>query len=974
MRQQPLGFLDTKAMMFSPVRHWGALRGLAVILLCAVAVHAEVTPLRSGWNIGSGCPVKSDGATISTLAYKPVGWITATVPTTVFAAQVAAGEVKDPDYGTNLRSAPGMTTKTPVAQANRRPPAADGAAAGPTQPTAAPNADGSFATYPVGGNYSGQPMPADSPYHCAWWYRKTFALPASDKGKTQWLRFGGINYRANVWVNGQQVADSTQVQGAFAAFELDVTKYLVAGKENVLAVETFAPTENDLAISWADWSPLPPDKEMGLWEKVDLVTTGPVEVKSPMVTTHFADASLKEADLTVYGEVRNGSDKPVHGVLSATLEGVHVEQPVEIGPNEQKAVVFSPDQFAKLKVHNPRIWWPWQMGQPNLETLNLSFSEGGKVSDSLTTRYGIREITSELIDRSTKGDQIVPAKAAVAPATPPARGTEVPQQVYRLYRVNGKPILIRGGGWAPDMMLRNDPEKLRKEFRMVRDMGLNTIRSEGKMETEDFFKLADEQGVLVMIGWTCCDRYERWRNWTPENQQVAVASLHSQILRLRNHPSMLVWLNGSDNPPTADIEPLYLKEEADLHFPDPLLSSATAKPTTVTGESGVKMNGPYDYVAPAYWEIDPKYGGAWGFSTEIGPGPAIPTLDSMRKFLPEADIWPHNDNWRYHAGGGSFRDATVFNAAMDKIYGPAQNAVDYDHVSQTMAYDGERAMFEAYSRNKYNSTGVIQWMLNNSWPSMIWHLYDYYLGAGGGYYGTKKADEPLHVQYSYDDHSIWVVNSTYSAAADLTAYATVYDAHQQKIFDDKATVQLAADGAMRALPIPDSTFASGSSMYFVDLQLKNKAGAVVSRNFYWVPAKASTYDWAKTKYTTSPILTYEDMTALRTLPQANIEASLHMVGNKAEVHLRNSSKTLAFQVAVSADTAAGLSITPVLWSDNYIELTPGESVTLTASLPEQFKGQPMFYLSGWNIATQTLHPATEAQPAAANKTGGKPAE
>ena len=962
MHERPFRLMNKKKMLFNSAYDL-AIRGLAVLTLCAAAAsvaHTEVTPLRNGWNVQSGCKLQSDGTAISSVAFKPEGWIATTVPSTVFAAQIAAGEVKDPDYGINLRSAPGMTTKTPVPQTGRGGQNGQNAQYDPG------------AAYQVGTNYSNSAMPKDSPYQCAWWYRKAFAIPAADKGKTQWLRFGGINYRANIWINGQQVADSKQVQGAFQTFVFDVTKYLLAGKENVLAVETFAPTENDLAISWADWSPLPPDKEMGLWEKVDLVTTGPVAVESPFVSTHFADPSLKEADLTVYSELRNGSDKPVHGTVSATLEDVHIEQSVDIGPNEKKEVVFSPEQFSKLKVHNPRIWWPWQMGQPNLETVSLRFTEGGKVSDEVSTRYGIREMTSELVDKSTEGDKIVPASTTSAPEPTPAHGEEREQKVYRLYRVNGKPILIRGGGWAPDMMLRNDPAKLREQFRMVRDMGLNTIRSEGKMETEDFFHLADEQGVLVMIGWTCCDRFERWTRWTPENQQVAVASLHSQILRLRNHASVLVWLNGSDNPPTAAIEPLYLKEEADLHWPDPTLSSATAKPTTVSGESGVKMNGPYDYVTPSYWLTDPKYGGAWGFSTEIGPGPAIPTLDSMPKFLPESAIWPHNDVWRYHAGGGGFKDVTVFNKAMDNIYGLTKDAVDYDRVSQTMAYDGERAMFEAYSRNKYHSTGVIQWMLNNSWPSMIWHLYDYYLGTGGGYYGTKKADEPLHIQYSYDDHSIWVVNSTYNPVSDLTAYTTIYDAHQAKLFDNKATVNLSADGAQRALPIPDTVFATPSPLFFVDLQLKNKAGAVVSRNFYWVPSKNSTYDWAKTRYTTSPILTYEDMTALRTMPEANIQTSLQMAGNKAEVHLHNPSKTLAFQVAVSADDAAGLSITPVLWSDNYVELTPGESITLSATLPAHFQGKPVFHVSGWNIATQTLHPTVTATPA--TKASDKPSE
>jgi exo-1,4-beta-D-glucosaminidase len=371
------------------------------------------------------------------------------------------------------------------------------------------------------------------------------------------------------------------------------------------------------------------------------------------------------------------------------------------------------------------------------------------------------------------------------------------------------------------------------------------------------------------------------------------------------------------------------------------------------------MEGPYDYVAPAYWETDTKFGGAWGFATEIGPGPAIPRLDSMKKFIPAADIWPHDDNWRYHSGGGGFKDVTVYNKAMDNIYGGAKDAVEYDRVSQAMAYDGERAMFEAYSRNKYNSTGVIQWMLNNSWPSLIWHLYDYYLDTGGGYFGTKKACEPLHIQYSYDDHSIWVVNSTYGAATEVTASATVYDAQQKKIFDKTATIQSTPDSALSAISISDSVFATDSSIYFVQLVLKNKAGVVVSRNFYWLPAKASTYDWAKTKYTTTPIITYEDMTALRKLPEAKVDASVQIVGGKAMVHLHNPSNALAFQVAVTTNAdegerKTGEKISPVLWSDNYVELMPGESVTLNATLPAQMKATPEFHVTGWNIAEKTL--------------------
>jgi exo-1,4-beta-D-glucosaminidase len=917
-------------------------------MLCAIVAltcQAEVTPLHTGWKIESGCKVHADGAAISSADFHPEGWIAATVPSTVFAAQIAAGEVKDPFYGLNLRSAPGMTTQTPV------PPSGRNAQNQKYDPGAA---------YQVGGNYSNSPMPADSPYHCSWWYRTAFSVPADGKGKVQWLRFGGINYRANIWINGKRVADSQQVQGAFRTFEFDVTSFLHAGQENVLAVETFAPDVTDLAMTWVDWSPMPPDKEMGLWGRVDLVTTGPVEIESPSVSTHFADSTLKEADLTIYADLRSASDEPVHGTLTATLEGISIEQHVDIGPGEEKSISFVPGQYARLKVHNPHIWWPWQMGQPNLETLSLVFNVDGRISDRVSMRYGIREMTSELIDRSTQGSELIPAKPATAEdAAPPVRGAERPPQAsYLLFRVNGRPILIRGGGWAPDMMLRSDPAKLREQFRMVRDLGLNTIRSEGKMEPNDFFDLADEQGILVMIGWSCCDRWERFNNWTAENRQVAASSLRSQILRLRSRASVLAWLNGSDNPPSAEIEQLYLKEEADLHWPNPIVSSATARRTIVSGESGVKMNGPYDYVTPSYWLTDAKYGGAWGFSTEIGPGPAIPTLDSMRKFLPEKDIWPHNDVWTFHAGGGGFKDVAVFDKAMAGIYGPPQSAIEYDRVAQTMAYDGERAMFEAYNRNKYRSTGVIQWMLNNSWPSMIWHLYDYYLGTGGGYYGTKKANEPQHIQYSYDDHSVWLVNSTYSPSFDLIGYAAVYDAQRQQVFRRQVTInRLSADGAACVLSIPDAIFAGGSPSFFIDLALKTREGATLSRNSYWVSATQTTYDWTKTRYTTSPILTYENLTALRNLPQAKIDSSLRIAGDKAEVHLHNSSNALAFQVALSVDDSAGLSITPVLWSDNYVELMPGESLTLTADLPPHLAEIPVFSLSGWNIATQTLHPA-----------------
>jgi exo-1,4-beta-D-glucosaminidase len=433
------------------------------------------------------------------------------------------------------------------------------------------------------------------------------------------------------------------------------------------------------------------------------------------------------------------------------------------------------------------------------------------------------------------------------------------------------------------------------------------------------------------------------------------------MLRIRYHASLLVWLNGSDNPPPADVEQMYLDVETQTHWPNPTLSSASAKPTTVSGKSGVKMSGPYDYVAPSYWYMDQdKYGGGYGFNTETSPGPAVPNVGSLKKFIPSDQLWPSvNTVWELHSGGGKFRSLGTFDDAMKATYGAPQTIQDYARISQAMTYNGERAMYEAYSRNKYTSTGVVQWMLNNAWPSLIWHLYDYYLDTGGGYYGTKKACEPLHVQYSYDDHSVVVVNSTYQSAGALTVAARVYDSDLKELFSKELHTDVAADTSLRAIPIPDAVFSTSSNIYFVDLTLKKNSGEVVSRNFYWVPSTLTAFNWSKTDWAYTPVTQHEDMTALEKLPTAKVEAESHLEtsadGKTVQIRLHNPSKALAFQVSVAARNTHGEGIVPAVWSDNYVELMPGESRTLTATLPAGAAEGAVVVVSGWNIPEQTLH-------------------
>jgi exo-1,4-beta-D-glucosaminidase len=868
---------------------------------------AVTLPLREGWVLQSSTKITGAGEEISGAAFKTSDWIAADVPTTVVAAQIKSGLLPDPFYDMNLRRYPGLS-------------------------------------YPIGSNFSNIPMPPDSPYAVSWWYRKEFALPNVFGGKTVWLNFRGINYRANIFLNGKRIADSNDVAGAWRIYEFNVTSALKQGT-NVLAVQVWAPAENSLAITFVDWNPAPPDKNMGLWREVYLTTSGPVALRHPAVFSKVDSPANQVAHLTVTAQLKNASAQPVKGTLKGRIENIEFMQPVELGAEESKDIVFSPAQYPQLNLNSPRLWWPAQMGTPNLYDLTLSFDIDGAISDSSRTKFGIREITSEVTEQA-------------------------PDRLKRLFRINGKNILIRGGGWTPDMMMRQSSERLADEFRYVRDMGLNTVRLEGKLETDEFFETADREGILVMAGWCCCDFWEHWGSWTDEDFEIAKASLRDQMLRLRSHPSMLMWLNGSDNPPPPDVEEMYLKIESDLQWPNPIVSSATAKPTTVSNGSGVKMSGPYEYVAPSYWETDPHRpadeqhcnaggcGGAYGFNSETSMGPAVPPIESVERMIPKDHLWtangPKDEDWNFHAGGGAFKNIHVFADALNARYGKAVSAEDFTYKSQLMTYEGVRAMYEAYSRNKYNSTGVIQWMVNNAWPSMIWHLYDYYLRPGGGYFGAKKALQAFDPIYGYDDHSVWLVSSQYVDAQELKLAARVFNLDGTQKFSKEVSLDALADSTAKVVEIPQ--IAGLSRTYFLDLRVTDGNGQLVGSNFYWLSTKAETLDWAKSNWYTTPTASYADYTALAQLPKVklNVSSRSEAQGEDAvtKVTIENSSKTLAFFVRLKLEKGkGGDEILPVVWQDNYVSLLPGEKREITASYRASAlgKAKPDVEVSGWNV-------------------------
>jgi exo-1,4-beta-D-glucosaminidase len=770
-----------------------------------------------------------------------------------------------------------------------------------------------------------------------WWFRREFTLPQSEAGKNVVLRLHGINYKANVWLNGVKIADSTMIKGPFRIIQLDVTKYINHTGNNVLAIEITRPftpnkAKGDLAIDYADWIPYPPDYNGGIVNNVEIKTYDKVGVQYPLVTTRFDLPSLSIAHLTVDAQVTNYTNTAQDAVIKGRINAdVTFEQKVHLQPRESKNVTFTPEAFKQLNITNPRVWWPWQYGKPELNKIELSAVVGGKVSNWLSENFGIRQMDSKLLDNES-----------------------------REFIVNGKPILLRGAAWSPDIFQRRSPERQEQEVRLVRDMNMNIIRSEGKMEDDNFYDLCDKYGMLVMTGWMCCGVWQHPEHWDAGERKVAMASDSSVMYWLRNKASLLVWLNGSDMPPTdTTVERDYLNIEKALKWPNPVIATANEGKSKVSGYSGVKMAGPYEWVPPIYWETDSthKFGGTWSVATEISPGPSIPTYESLIKFIPKDSLSTTSAAWLYHCGTGSFGSTKVFDKALTERYGQSTGIKNYVAKAQAQDYEAHRAMMEAYGLKKYKTaTGVIQWMLSNPWPGLIWHTYDYYLYPAGTYFGMKKSMEPLHVMYSYKTNEVDIVNSYLKEFTGLEVKATVYDIDGTVKYTKTAPAAIGADSSKAIFALP--AIKEISPTYFVRLELTNNTGKVESINWYWLSKTAEVLNWKKSNWYTTPESVYADYTALQGIPKTTIKLShTEKAGTDSTTHIvtiTNTGKTVAFFVHLRAlKGKTGDDILPVIFSDNYISLAPGETRVLTCTYKNKdaMNASPYFLTSAWNLDT-----------------------
>jgi len=846
------------------------------------------TPLDTGWVLRSSSGLSVTGATISDTGYEATAWYPAMVPGTVLGSLVADSLYRNIFYHRNLEQIP------------------------------------------------------DSLFDVPWWYRRVVRVPDTGRGQRYQLSFGGISYRADLWINGQRIAQKDSLQGSFRRYQLDITDYLRPGA-NVIALEVWRAQPGDLNIGFVDWNPEPQDHNMGIWREVRLHASGPVSLSQPFIETTVDTTTLQKATVAVSVNVHNGNDQPVSGTLEARITGgIRLSASVSLAPGETRRVKFDDSTYPDLRIAHPRLWWTHDLGKPNLYSLSLRFLQQGAVSDSLGLRFGIRSVSGYMTAEGFRG-----------------------------YRLNGKKILIKGGGWTDPMLLNASPGYVEAGLDYAVHMNLNTLRMEGFWgANSQIYDLADEKGLLIMAGFSC--QWE-WGDYietgkdnqygailTPEEINMAALSWRDQIRWLRNHPSIFLWLYGSDKWPSPPLERRYLDILKTTDPTRPYVQSAAEHVSAITGPTGMKMRGPYDYVPPIYWYRDTANGGAFGFNTETGPGPEIPVEESLRKMIPRDSLWPIGSAWLFHAARKDFHNLTAYNRAMDKRLGKARDLSDYLRKAQFLNYEGMRAMFEAFEANRFKATGIIQWMYNASWPKLWWQLYDYYLMPTGAFYGARKAGEPLHLAYDYGTGEVLLFNNTLASEKHLSARIRAYDIKMKPLWDTTLTLgNLPGNVTLPLCKLPGGL--SSTSTWLLDLNLSKDGGTQLSHNFYALSTTTDSLEESKTNWFVTPQSRYADLSMLQQLPAVRLQCSCHFEerGDSSILTLKvtNPGPDLAFMIYTDWQNAhTGASVVPVFWQDNYYSLLPGETRTLTAWCHRRDLGQnhSRLIIGGWNIVPDTL--------------------
>ncbi|MET0372916.1 MAG: LamG-like jellyroll fold domain-containing protein, partial [Rhizorhabdus sp.] len=812
----------------APQRAWTLPKGIAAFSAPKpISPSAEPPLLRvsdgsysiNDWRMIDAPSAYSPPETISSIGYNVLGWHRATVPGTVLTTLVDRGVYPDPRIGLNNMAIPEVLARQD------------------------------------------------------YWYRTEFDLPGAETGKRQRLILNGINYHADVWVNGQRVGD---VKGAFIRGRFDVTKLLKPGGRNSIAIRISPPPhpgipheqsmtagrgENGGAMmidgptftateGW-DWIPGVRDRNAGLWQNVELQSTDDVSIGDPQVVTDLPEADNSVADIFLDVPVTNASDGALDTTVRISFDDVSVARRISIPAKSTVVARFEPTQFPTLRIKNPKLWWPNGYGTPALHRLKLAAEANDRVSDRRELTFGMRKLTYELSSLDDHGDleridvDLAKAKRLGTPVIdernaalrkvpngwanslrPGAQTSPAVRKVVSdprlspnlVLRVNGVRIAARGGNWGMDeMMKRVERQRLEPYFRLHKDAGLNIIRNwMGQSTEENFYQLADEYGMLIIN-----DFWESTQDNNAEAEDVPlfVGNARDVVRRFRTHPSIALWIGRNEGVP----QPILQAALQDMVWDEDggRLYKGSSRIINLGG------SGPYNWRSPEGYFTD----FAKGFAVEVGT-PSFPTLESWQRTVPQADRWPINDTWAYHDWHQE-RAVSVasFMEAMKSRLGEATSLPDFERKAQLLNYESHRAIFEGFNAGlwKTNSARML-WMSHPAWPSADFQIYSSDYDTHASFYGTRKGTEPVHIQMNLPDRRILLANTTTTALKNVTVTARIVSLAGTDLSTKSVVVDAEANDVTDVHGL-DIDKADG--LRLIKLTATDVHGRLLSENLYW---------------------------------------------------------------------------------------------------------------------------------------------
>ena len=836
--------------------------------LLVIPEPGEKTLIHSDWYARKANEVKMDGNRLSAAPLDKTGWFPARVPGTVLTTLLENHMYPAPEFGLNNNLIPDI--------------------------------------HEVGNDFY------------TYWFTRQFTINNLPEGRNVWLNFRGINYKAEIFLNGKRINRNTH-EGMFLRKTFNITPYLRTDAPNVLAVLVYPPTHagnpnggqggdgqiarNNTMQYTPGWDWIQPvrDRNTGIWDEVSITTTGPVCLSFPYVVTKVPGVrdpetkTQREAFVNTSVELENTGSTSLKGLLVCETNGTRLTQPITLSPFEKKTVSLNP-----LAVKNPRLWWPNGIGEQPLYDMNLSFEIGNQVSDRERLRYGIREITSD----------------------------KCPDNGGRRFFVNGQKIYVTGGNYInSDWLLRLSPERYRDEVRFHAEMNLRMIRVWGGalVERPEFYNACDEFGILVFQDlWGSGDCNGAWedptkmdsreRRWEyPDNHDLFIASVEDQVKMIRNHPSLCFWCGANEWPLAKDIDQCLRKEVFPQLDPERLFVSFSTDTLFTRNYLGDNGDGPYGIQEPEWFFSFRSH----PFNPEAG-SVGSPEVESMREMMTEQDLagFPRkgltrNYTWRYHKDLG-------YGDHLER-YGEVKDIETYCKYAQVVNYDQYRSFMEGWASHMWDwYTGILIWKTQNPWTSLRGQMYDWSLDVNASLYGTRKGCEPLHAYYNPVTRKAGLLNTTLKDYTDLSIIARIYNLEGKLLWEKETRANSKANTVQELLDIPVPEGIQGA--YFLRLALNADVP-----NIYWL--------------TTEP----KDYTSLSQLPKSrpDIKTDIKKEGSNfvGTVRLSADSQISFFNRIKVFDRETGKRILPVHYSDNYITLMPGDqqeiSLEFPANLPEE---------------------------------------